>query len=50
MDGVFSVHLEARGDGSRNTLCTGLPVVHDAVLTELLHTSEDPAMMRPTNI
>ena len=47
MNGVFSVHLEATGDGSRNTLCTSLPVVHDAVLTELHNTSEDPAMLPP---
>jgi hypothetical protein len=47
MDGVFSVHLEATGDGSRNTLCTSLPVVHDAVLTELHNTSEDPGMQPP---
>ena len=47
MDGVFSVHLEATGDGSRNALCTSLPIVHDAVLTELHHTSEDPEMQPP---
>jgi hypothetical protein len=49
MDGVFSVHLEATGDGSRNILCTNLPVVHDAVLTELHGASEDPAMQPPGN-
>ena len=47
MDGVFSVHLEATGDGSRNALCTNLPIVHDAVLTELHNSSEDPEMQPP---
>lgn len=47
MGGVFSVHLEATGDGSRNALCTNLPIVHDAVLTELHNSSEDPEMLPP---
>lgn len=47
MGGVFSVHLEAIGDDSRTALCTNLPVVHDAVLTELHLSSEDPDM-QPT--
>jgi hypothetical protein len=45
--GVFSVHLEATGGDSRSALCTSLPIVHDAVLTELHHSIEDPAMMPP---
>jgi len=47
MGGVFSVHLEATGSDSRSALCTNLPVVHDAVLTELHSTVEDPAMRPP---
>ena len=47
MDGVFSVHLEATGSDSRSTLCTSLPIVHDAVLNELYHSSEDPALQPP---
>ena len=47
MGGVFSVHLEALGDEGRSVLCTNLPIVHDAVLTELHHSSEDPAMQPP---
>jgi hypothetical protein len=45
--GVFSVHLEATGGDSRSALCTSLPIVHDAVLTELHHSIEDPAMRPP---
>lgn len=45
--GVFTVHLEAIGDDSRSALCTNLPIVHDAVLTELHHAIEDPAMQPP---
>ena len=44
MGGVFSIHLEAAGNDSRSALCTSLPIVHDAVLTELHNTSEDPVM------
>ena len=47
MDGVFSVHLEAIGDDGRTVLCTNLPIVHDAVLTELHNSAEDPAMQPP---
>ena len=47
MGGVFSVHVEAVGDDGRSALCNNLPVVHDAVLTELHNTSEDPAMQPP---
>ena len=47
LGGVFSVHLEALGDNGRNALCTNLPIVHDAVLTELHNSSEDPAMQPP---
>jgi hypothetical protein len=47
LGGVFSVHLEATGDDSRSMLCTSLPVVHDAVLTELHNASEDPDMQPP---
>ena len=46
-DGVFSVHLEATGNDSRRALCTSLPIVHDAVLTELYSSSEDPTMQPP---
>lgn len=49
MGGVFSVHLEAIGDNGRSVLCTNLPVVHDAVLTELHNSVEDPAMRPPKN-
>ena len=41
--------LEAKGDDSRSALCTNLPIVHDAVLTELHHASEDPDMQPPGN-
>ncbi len=47
MDGVFSVHLEATGDDGRSALCTNLPIVHDAVLTELYNSSEDPTLQPP---
>lgn len=47
MGGVFTVHLEAKGDENRSALCTNLPIVHDAVLTELHHASEDPDMQPP---
>lgn len=47
MGGVFSVHLEAIGDEGRSALCTNLPIVHDAVLTELHNSIEDPAMLPP---
>ena len=47
MDGVFTVHLQATGYESRSALCTNLPIVHDAVLTELHNSREDPAMQPP---
>ena len=47
MGGVFSVHLEAIGDEGRSLLCTNLPIVHDAVLTELNDSIEDPALLPP---
>ncbi len=47
MGGVFSVHLEAVGDDSRSALCNSLPIVHDAVLTELYNSSEDPILQPP---
>jgi len=47
MRGVFSIHREAAGNDSRSALCTSLPIVHDAVLTELHNTSDDPVMPPP---
>ena len=47
MGGVFSVHVEAIGDDGRSALCNNLPIVHDAVLTELHNSSEDSTMQPP---